>query len=142
MTEVLYNCVSTDAKWGKIPSNILQLEYLGGPGLRYGDAGAVVNYIVRRYELGGSVSTSAQQSPYVMWRNYNVSGKVNYKKSEFGIWYGAYSHKFENAWRTNEETFAKEDGTFLHRTEEGITNLTTQYTQWGKIPPPPPPPPQ
>ena len=116
-----------------IPSDILRIEYLEDPGLRYGDAGAVVNYIVRRYELGGSVSTSAQQSPYVMWGNYNVSGKVNYKKSEFGIWYGAYSHKFENAWRTNEETFAKEDGTFLHRTEEGIPDVTSEYAQWGGI---------
>lgn len=116
-----------------IPSDILRIEYLEDPGLRYGDAGAVVNYIVRRYELGGSVSTSAQQSPYVMWGNYNVSGKVNYKKSEFGIWYGAYSHKFENAWRTNEETFAKEDGTFLHRTEEGIPDATSEYAQWGGI---------
>ena len=32
-----------------IPSDILRIEYLEDPGLRYGNAGAVVNYIVRRY---------------------------------------------------------------------------------------------
>lgn len=116
-----------------LPEDIIRVEYLEDPGLRYGDAGAVVNYIVRRYELGGSFSIQGKQAPHIVWGEYNMSGKVNYKKSEFGIWYGAQPHKFKKIWRTNEETFLKEDGTTLHRTEDGIPDGTQEYMQWGGI---------
>lgn len=113
------------------PGDVIRIEYIEDPGLRYGDAGAVVNYVVKRYDLGGSVSFSASQSPYVMWGNYNLSAKVNHKKSEFGFYYGGYPHKFNEAWRTNDETFVMEDGRTLHRTEDGIPATNEEYGQWG-----------
>lgn len=116
-----------------LPEDIIRVEYVEDPGLRYGDAGAMVNYIVRRYELGGSYSIEAKQSPHMIWGGYNVSGKVNYKKSEFGIRYVAQPHKFKKVWRTNEETFLKEDGTEIHRMEDGIPNGSQEYLQGGGL---------
>ena len=44
------------------PNDIIRIEYLENPGLRYGDAEAVLNYITRRYETGGSVSLDMMNS--------------------------------------------------------------------------------
>ena len=89
------------------PNDIIRIEYLENPGLRYGDAEAVLNYITRRYETGGSVSLDM------------ISAKLNHKKSEFGLSYYASPRDFYKCWRTNEESFLFEDGTSLHRYEKG-----------------------
>ena len=49
------------------------------PGLRYGNAEIVLDYIVRRPDTGGSFGTDLSQGVNAMWGNYNVFGKVNHK---------------------------------------------------------------
>ena len=44
------------------PSEILRVEMEEDPGVLYGDAAMVVNYVVRRYEMGGSLGYNGQQS--------------------------------------------------------------------------------
>lgn len=101
------------------PVDILRIEYIETPGMRYGNAGAVLNYITRRYESGGAVSLNALQSPYVMFGNYNVSARLNHKKSEFGINYAATARDMNSFWRENEEMFRFEDGSVMTRKEIG-----------------------
>ncbi len=101
------------------PNDIIRIEYLENPGLRYGDAEAVLNYITRRYETGGSVSLDMMNSPHVVFHNDEISAKLNHKKSEFGLSYYASPRDFYKCWRTNEESFLFEDGTSLHRYEKG-----------------------
>lgn len=101
------------------PNDIIRIEYLENPGLRYGDAEAVLNYITRRYETGGSVSLDMMNSPHVVFHNDEMSAKLNHKKSEFGLSYYASPRDFYKCWRTNEESFLFEDGTSLHRYEKG-----------------------
>lgn len=101
------------------PADIIRIEYLEDPGLRYGGAEAVLNYVTRRYETGGSVSLDMMNSPHVVFHNDEISGKLNYKKSEFGMSYYASPRDFYQCWRTNEESFLFEDGTSLHRYEKG-----------------------
>lgn len=38
------------------PADVIRIEYIDNPGTRYGNAGAVLNYIVKRRESGGSIS--------------------------------------------------------------------------------------
>lgn len=109
------------------PADIIRVEYLEDPGLRYGDAGAVVNYVVRRHETGGSGNLDVSQSPHVWWGNQNASFKLNHKKSEFSVRYYGYQHVFGNTWRTRQEHFLMEDGTTLTRTEEGIPTKSEEY---------------
>lgn len=92
------------------PDDIIRIEYIENPGLRYGNAGAVLNYITRRYESGGALAMNVLQSPHRPFGNYNASSKVNYKKSEFGFNYAAQVQKFHDIIRENEETFVYEDG--------------------------------
>lgn len=99
------------------PQDVIRIEYIENPGLRYENAGAVLNYIVRRHESGGSVSFSVLQSPYEGLGNYNFSSKLSYKKSEFGVNYMGMLRQFNKVSRENEERFLFEDGRELIKEE-------------------------
>lgn len=100
------------------PEDIIRIEYHDDPGMRYGNVGAVIDYITRRRESGGNVSANFANAPYGPgWGENFLSAKVNHKKSEFGI--NAYWSRRSIDWtRENEETFVFPDKT-LTRTEEG-----------------------
>ena len=101
------------------PSDIIRIEYHDNPGLRYGNAEVVLDYIVRRPETGGNFGVDLSQGMNAMWGEYNVFGKVNHKKSEFGVSYYMGPRDFYGMYRDNEEEFHLADGTTLHRIEEG-----------------------
>lgn len=101
------------------PVDILRIEYIEDPGLRYGNAEAVLNYITRRHETGGSVSLDMMNSPHIVFHNDAISARLNHKKSEFSVNYHASPRDFYDCWRSNEETFHFEDGTSLNRYEKG-----------------------
>ena len=116
------------------PQDVIRIEYHEDPGMRYGNAVAVIDYITRRRESGGSFSTNLSNA---LWRlgfaeDY-LSAKVNHKKSEFSA--NAYFHYRELNWtHENHETFVFPDGE-LHRDEVGkptkldekTLNLTLNY---------------
>lgn len=101
------------------PQDVLRIEYIENPGLRYGNAGAVLNYITRRYDSGGAVSLNLLQSPHLMFGNYNVSARLNHKKSEFGVNYASNVRDLNSSWRENEEVFRFADGSEISRKEIG-----------------------
>lgn len=102
------------------PADIIRIEYHDDPGMRYGNAGAVIDYITRRRESGGSLSGNLANVFFqdMGWGENFVSAKVNHKKSEFGV--NAYWSRRDIEWtRENEETFIFPDKT-LKRVEEGV----------------------
>lgn len=99
------------------PKDVIRIEYIENPGLRYENAGAVLNYIVRRHESGGAISFNVLQSPYESLGNYNFSSKVSYKKSEFGVNYMGMLRQFNKVSRENEERFLFEDSRELIKEE-------------------------
>lgn len=117
------------------PSDIIRIEYHDNPGLRYGNAEVVLDYIVRRPDTGGNFGVDLSQGMNAMWGEYNVFGKVNHKKSEFGVSYYMGPRDFYGMYRDNEEEFHLADGTTLHRIEEGepghgamfMNNLSVNY---------------
>lgn len=102
-----------------LPSDIIRVEFHDNPGLRYGNAEVVLDYIVRRPETGGSVSTDLMTGLNALWGQYFVAGKVNHKRSEFGASYNFGPRDFYELSRDNEEKFHLADGTTLHRIEQG-----------------------
>jgi len=100
------------------PQDIIRIEYHEDPGMRYNNAAAVIDYITRRRNSGGSVSADLTNA---FWRlgfaeDY-VSAKINNKKSEFGV--NAYYHHRGLEWtHENNETFVYPDKT-LNRDEAG-----------------------
>ncbi|MDR1200907.1 MAG: TonB-dependent receptor, partial [Tannerellaceae bacterium] len=112
------------------PGDIIRLEFHDNPGLRYGNAEVVLDYIVRRPETGGSVGVNFDNSPVVAWGNNNLNAKVNHKKSEFGVNYGVSHRDFYRMWRDNEETFTFADGSSSTRKEAGEPGHGELYWQW------------
>jgi hypothetical protein len=102
------------------PDEIIRIEYHDNPGLRYGNAEVVLDYIVRRPETGGSFGIEINDAfDFPMWGNNSVYAKVNHKKSEFSASYSISHRDFKEVWRDNEEKFLYPDGAMLHRREEG-----------------------
>ena len=100
------------------PAEIIRLEMLEDPGLRYGEADAVVNYVVRRYDMGGLFGYDGTQSTKSWFGNHNVNGKLNFGKSEICFYYGTNQQYFEELWYKRTETFTFEDGSQYHRHQQ------------------------
>jgi len=108
------------------PQDIIRIEYHDDPGMRYGNAAAVIDFITRRRDSGGSVSADLQNA---LWRlgfaDDYLSAKVNRKKSEFGV--NAYYNYRNVYWtRENRQTFFFPDEA-VHQDEIGKpTNVDTK----------------
>ncbi len=102
------------------PGEVKRIEYIDSPGMRYGNAEVVLNFIVRRRTSGGNFSSDIMQGVNALWGNYRVSGKVNMRKSELGI--SAFSGLSDTgSLRSNTtETFNLAGGKTLQRIETGI----------------------
>jgi hypothetical protein len=102
------------------PEDIIRVEYHDNPGLRYGNAAAVVDYIVRRQETGGNLGVNIWNGFKLKeFGNNSVNGRINHKKSEFSFNYSVNHRDASQMWRDNEETFRPADGSVFRRREEG-----------------------
>ena len=87
------------------PEDVIRVEVHEQPGLRYGGAAAVIDYIVRRRESGGNVSADLTNGVSLFgFGNYQMSGKYHYGKSSFTA-LAQWSRRDLEWNRENEETF-------------------------------------
>ena len=87
------------------PEDVVRVEYHEQPGLRYGGAAAVIDYIVKRKESGGNVSADLTNGVSPLGSgDYQLSGKYHQGKSTFTALMQWSRRDLE--WnRENEETF-------------------------------------
>lgn len=104
------------------PKDIIRVEYLEEPSLRYGEVEAVVNYIVKRRESGGALLLSASNAVTTQWGEDMLSLKLNHRKSEFQFMY-FYTYKGNESRLEGNENFKFENNNTLTRVENG---------EWGK----------
>lgn len=97
------------------PEDVIRVEVHEQPGLRYGGAAAVVDYIVRRRESGGNVSADLTNgiSPFG-FGNYQLSGKYHQGKSSFSA-LAQWSRRDLEWNRENEEMFYYPDKVITNR---------------------------
>ena len=97
------------------PEDVIRVEVHEQPGLRYGGAAAVVDYIVRRQESGGNVSADFTNgiSPFG-FGNYQLSGKYHQGKSSFTA-LAQWSRRDLEWNRENEEMFYYPDKVITNR---------------------------
>lgn len=112
-----------------LPEDIIRIEYHDNPGLRYGNAAVVLDYITRRKITGGNVSADFSNAVNAVWGNDQISAKLNHKKSEFSLSYSLSTRDFYQMWRDNEELFTFADGSMLHRKESGYPGHLGMYWQ-------------
>ncbi|MDE6270426.1 MAG: hypothetical protein K2M12_06175, partial [Muribaculaceae bacterium] len=83
-----------------LPSTIKRVEWIDNPGLRYGGATYVLNFIVANPTMGGSLQATARPALYHAWGRYLGNVKINAGRSQWEI--GADS-KLTNRIRTHRD---------------------------------------
>lgn len=101
-----------------LPQSIKRVEWITEPGLRYNGAYAVLNFIVRNPDAGGSFMADAMPALTVAWGQYNANAKFNYGRSQWEVG-GEYKLTDGiNVYRDYAERFTFADGTSLSRNEK------------------------
>ncbi len=117
-------------------TTIKRVEWIDNPGLRYGGASYVLNFIVTNPELGGSLQTEGRQALNAAWGEYFADSKFNNGPSQFELGATFKLTDHVKSHREYAETFTYPDGSSLSRTETplggNIDNtfgkLWTQYS--------------
>ncbi|WP_300968390.1 hypothetical protein [uncultured Duncaniella sp.] len=108
---------SIDAVRALLPETIRRVEWIDNPGLRYGGANCVVNFIVANPTVGGSLQTEARPALNAAWGAYMADAKFNVGRSQ---WEVGGNYKLTNKIKTHRdyvETFTYPDGSSLTRNE-------------------------
>ena len=97
------------------PTDVIRVEVHEQPGLRYGGAAAVVDYIIKRRDTGGNVSVDLTNGVSPLgFGNYQLSGKYHQGKSSLSALIQWSRRDLE--WnRENEEMFCFPDQTITNR---------------------------
>lgn len=100
-----------------LPETIKRVEWIDNPGLRYGGANYVLNFIVANPALGGSLQTMARPALNTAWGFYMADAKLNNGSSQWSL--GANFKLTDNmsTHRDYTETFTYPDGSSLTRNE-------------------------
>lgn len=115
-----------------LPETIKRVEWIDNPGLRYGGANYVLNFIVSNPTVGGSLMTMARQALNQAWGFYMADAKFNTGRSQWSV---GGNFKLTNKIKSHRdyaETFTYPDGTSLTRNEtsRGGSLDNTQSRAW------------
>lgn len=100
-----------------LPETIKRVEWIDNPGLRYGGANYVLNFIVSNPTAGGSLMAQARPALNQAWGFYMADAKFNTGRSQ---WEVGGNFKLTNKIKTHRdytETFTYSDGSTLTRDE-------------------------
>ena len=105
------------------PKDVIRIEYHDQPGVRYNGAAAVIDYIVRHRDTGGSLMLNASNGVTMPgWGEYYLSGKIHFGKSSLSL-LSQYSPRDIYWTRTNTEAYHFSTGTI----ENSEVGAPTRY---------------
>ena len=102
------------------PNEIIRIEYIDNPGVRYENAAVVINYILKRETTGGNVGVNAMNAVTSLFGNEQVTFKMNHKKSEFGFIYSGKFREMDQVWGDKVSYFNFSDNKEIIRYDNGI----------------------
>ena len=100
-----------------LPETIKRVEWMDNPGLRYGGANYVLNFIVTNPTIGGSFQGQARPVLNQAWGFYMADAKFNSGRSQWEIYASCKLTEDLKIYRDYKETFTYPDGTSLTRNE-------------------------
>ena len=109
------------------PGSVVRVEYHDSPGLRYGRADKVVDFIVRNREHGGSLMLNALQSVKSGFGNQNGDLKLNSGNSQWEVNYYGQMRLDLPVYRENIENYTFNDGSTMERIETPIGGKCDYY---------------
>ncbi len=119
----------TNAEIASIPpADILRIEYVDDPGARYGNVGAVINYITRRNDSGGNINAVAFNSAgdKRLSADDRLSLKYNHGRSEWSA--NAVYVQRHGYWTREYDEWLNAPDASLHRVEVGEPTLFDKRT--------------
>lgn len=108
---------SIDQVRALLPETIKRVEWMDNPGLRYGGANYVLNFIVTNPTIGGSFQGQARPALNQAWGFYMADAKFNSGRSQWEIYASCKLTEDLKIYRDYKETFTYPDGTSLTRNE-------------------------
>lgn len=89
------------------PNEVLRVEYIDNPGVRYADSGAeaVINYVVKRAQSGISGGVSIMNAVTTGFGNDQVYLRANHKLSEFGLSYYVSYRDYDDRYVNEDQIF-------------------------------------
>lgn len=108
---------SIDQVRSLLPETVKRVEWIDNPGLRYGGANYVLNFIVSNPTAGGALMTMARPALNQAWGMYMADAKFNTGRSQWSV---GGNFKLTNKIKSHRdyvETFTYPDGTSLTRNE-------------------------
>lgn len=123
---------SIDQVRSLLPETIKRVEWIDNPGLRYGGANYVLNFIVANPTVGGSLMTMARPALNQAWGFYMADAKFNTGRSQWSVGANLKLTNKIKSHRDYSETFTYPDGTSLTRNEtsRGGSLDNTQSRVW------------
>ncbi|MCC8187027.1 MAG: carboxypeptidase-like regulatory domain-containing protein [Bacteroides sp.] len=118
------------------PSEVVRIEYIDNPGIRYADEGvsAVINFIVKRQSSGVSGGINLNNAFTTGMGNDNIYIKANNKRSEFGLNYYMSYRDYSQRRVDQQQQFVLADGSIRQRYRKGSnTPLQLYLTGCGGI---------
>lgn len=105
------------------PAEVVRVEYIDEPGVRYGEDGieAVVNFIVKRVDSGVSGGVNLSNAVTTGFGDDMVYVKANHKRSEFGLNYSLSYRDLEQRKVDDTERFLLLDGQTRERVMKGVS---------------------
>lgn len=116
-----------------LPQSIVRVEYHENPGLRYGDAPAVLDFIVRNRDIGGSFMFNGLQLLSEAFGNFMADIKVNFGRSQWELNAPFHYRNHINIWRAYSERFTMPDGSILNRHESPRDGSFTNPYMWPQL---------
>ena len=115
-----------------LPETIKRVEWIDNPGLRYGGANYVLNFIVANPTIGGSLMTMARPALNTAWGFYMADTKFNTGRSQWEVGGNFKLTNKMSVHRDYTETFTYPDGSSLTRNEtsRGGSLDNTQSRAW------------
>lgn len=108
---------SIDQVRALLPETIKRVEWMDNPGLRYGGANYVLNFIVNNPTIGGSFQGQPRPALNQAWGFYMADAKFNSGRSQWEIYASCKLTEDLKIYRDYNETFTYPDGTSLTRNE-------------------------
>ncbi|MDE5841055.1 MAG: outer membrane beta-barrel family protein, partial [Muribaculaceae bacterium] len=100
-----------------LPETIKRVEWMDNPGLRYGGANYVLNFIVTNPAAGGSLQVQARPALNEAWGSYMADLKINNGPSQWEVYASCKLTENIKIYRDYKETFTYPDGATLSRSE-------------------------
>ena len=100
-----------------LPETIKRVEWIDNPGLRYGGANYVLNFIVSNPTLGGSFQGQARPALNMAWGFYMADAKFNVGRSQWEVYASCKLTENLKIYRDYTETFTYPDGSSISRNE-------------------------